>query len=565
MIVVSPRLDPNVAMDRKKLSSEPTHPYLAGVGGAAPGIPADELPTTKEAPPPRPAPAPLVPRIFGDYELLSEIARGGMGVVYRARQISLDRIVALKMILAGRLANLEEVERFRTEALAAAGLQHPNIVAVYEVGEQDAQHFFSMEYIEGESLSHRLSRAPLAPRDLARCMRALAQAVHYAHRQGVIHRDLKPSNILLDADGQPHITDFGLAKRLHDDNGQTRTGTILGTPSYMAPEQAEGRSDDIGPRSDVYSLGAVLYECLTRRPPFRNDNVYDTVRQVINDAPPRPRNLVADVDEDLELICMKCLEKDPTLRYGSADELAEDLRRYLDGEEISARSLNVIGRLTRMLDRSQADFAFAAWGKVLYVMAAVVGVEHVLVFFLMQIHAPAVAILAARSLQFIILVTLFLAHRGTQNLWPTTAAERELWSIWLGYIATYFLLIFVTRCIGHVCVVTAGPDTTPFLIELLPYPFLCLVAGLAFFVMGSNYWGKCYAFGIGFWALGAVLPFALPVAPLAFGLAWSFVLIRHAHHLQRLGHKAETERRSANLSPTQKLPPRPAEPWGSLR
>jgi serine/threonine protein kinase len=525
--------------------SDATTPYLKGPADEhSPPLPADQMPTLKDS-----ANAargvPFQARVFGDYELISEVARGGMGVVYRAKQAGLNRIVALKMILAGKLANADDVHRFRAEAEAAARLQHPNIVAVFEVGEIEGQHFFSMEFIDGASLSQMLHRGPIAGRRAARYLQILAQAVHYAHQQGIVHRDLKPSNILIDKADQPHITDFGLAKQLNSDNGKTRTGTVLGTPSYMAPEQAEGRTAAVGPAADIYSLGAVLYECITGRPPFRNDNVYDTVRQVINDAPRRPRDLNPKVDEDLELICLKCLEKDPALRYDSAEALADDLRRFLDGEPISARSLNVIDRITRMLDRSQHDFAFHTWSTMLFIMAGVIAVEHVLVFILMRFEARPEPIFAARFLQFVILVCLFLYNRGNR-LWPTTAAERELWTIWIGYFVAYGLSILTTRNLARLGIVASGQDVPPhlrmYLMELLPYPFISLMSGLAFFVMGSNYWGRCYAFGVVFWMLAAAMPLHIEWAPLEFGFAWSVALVWLGWHLERMGKKVEAER-----------------------
>ena len=521
--------------------SDVTTPYLKGPGELPERhAPADQLPTMKDTAA-QPRGAAFQPRVFGDYELLSEVARGGMGVVYRARQKGLSRVVALKMILSGKLATHDDVFRFRSEAEAAAKLRHPNIVAVYDVGEHEGQHFFSMEFIDGSSLSHLLERGPLSSRRAGHYLRVLAEAVEYAHRQGIIHRDLKPSNILIDSNDQPHITDFGLAKQLHSDSGQTRTGAVLGTPSYMAPEQAEGRNRDVGRAADIYSLGAILYECITGRPPFRNDSVYDTVRQVINDAPKRPRELNAKVDEDLELICLKCLEKDPRLRYESARDLAADLERYLEGEAISARSLNVIDRLTRMLDRSQHDFAFHTWSTMLFVMAAVIAVEHVLVFFLMRFDGPPPLIFAVRFLQFIILAILFLYYRGNR-LYPTTAAERELWGIWIGYFVAYGLSIFIIRSFARIGILVAGPEAPRHLMEALPYPFISLLSGLAFFVMGSNYWGRCYAFGVIFWLLAAVMPFHLEWAPLEFGLLWSISLGWLGWHLEGMGRKVEAER-----------------------
>ncbi|HEX3315782.1 MAG TPA: protein kinase, partial [Gemmataceae bacterium] len=333
----------------------------------------------------------------------------------------------------------------------------------------------------------------------------------------------------------------GLAKRLHESQGQTRTGTVLGTPSYMAPEQAMGRTHELGPMSDVYSLGAILYECLTGRPPFKADNTYDTVRQVIQDAPPAPHSFAAEVDEDLELICLKCLEKDAALRYATAEDLAADLTRYLDGEDISARSLNVFDRLTRMLDRSQHDYAFATWSSMLMIMAGVVAVEHILMYFMLATQQDRRIIFASRFLQFATLGVLFLYHRG-RNIWPTTAAERELWSIWIGYFFTYGMGIFVTRTISQLGIVAPGPNAEPYLVELLPYPFVSLVAGLAFFVMGSNYWGRCYMFGIAFWIMAALMPLRLSLAPLEFGAVWTVSLAWLGYHLRLLSIRAEEER-----------------------
>ncbi|MEX0817992.1 MAG: serine/threonine-protein kinase, partial [Pirellulaceae bacterium] len=221
----------------------------------------------------------LTNRQFGDYELLDEIARGGMGVVYKARQRKLNRIVAVKMILAGQFASPEHVQRFYSEAEAAANLDHPGIVPIYEVNEQDGQHFFSMGYVDGASLSELVKDRPLAPREAAKITRQVADAIQYAHDHRVIHRDLKPGNILMTADGQPRVTDFGLAKTVEGDSDLTATGQVLGTPSYMPPEQAAGRIEAIGPRSDIYSLGAVLYCLLTGRPPFQSASAVETIRQ----------------------------------------------------------------------------------------------------------------------------------------------------------------------------------------------------------------------------------------------------------------------------------------------
>jgi eukaryotic-like serine/threonine-protein kinase len=275
--------------------------------------------------------------VFGKYVLQGELGRGGMGVVYKAWQRDLNRIVALKMILASEWASAEEIRRFQAEARAAARLRHRNIVAIHEIGEHLGRHFFAMDYVEGESLSAIVARGPLAPEKAARWMVSIAQAVEHLHSQGIVHRDLKPSNVLIDAVGEPVVMDFGLAKIFDSEDGATRSGAILGTPSYMSPEQAAGRNSLISTRSDVYSLGAVLYEMLSGRPPFREANPLDTLVQVIEGEPTLLRQLVATIPRALELICFKCLEKDPARRYASAAELAADVTRFLEGEPVEAQ------------------------------------------------------------------------------------------------------------------------------------------------------------------------------------------------------------------------------------
>jgi serine/threonine-protein kinase len=480
-------------------------------------------------------------RVFADYELLQEIGRGGMGVVYKARQISLNRIVALKMILSGRLANDEDLQRFRAEAEAAGHLQHPNIVAVHEVGEVDGQSFFSMEFIAGTSLAERLAGGPLPGRTVARYVRQVARAVHYAHRQGILHRDLKPGNVLLDGDDEPHITDFGLAKRLGGDSAQTRTGAVLGTPSYMAPEQAAGKSRDLGPACDVYGLGAVMYESLTGRAPFRAETPLDTIVQVMDNEPVPPRLLNPNVDPDLETICLKCLEKEPGRRYASAEELAADLDRYLNSEPITARSSNLFERLSRMLARSQHDIAFHTWSTMLLIFAAVVFVEHLIVFFLARTGQPRWTVMAAKVGQFVVIGLVFWRNRGTRLL-PTSGPERELWTIWIGYLAAYIVNLFVSRLFSWRELIEQGPAGPHRWDDLLMYPYSALLSGLAFFVMGSNYWGRCYAIGIAFWVMALLMPLHLQWAPLEFGLLWSLTLTALGLHLRRLGRKAEAER-----------------------
>jgi hypothetical protein len=311
-------------------------------------------------------------RYFGDYELIREIARGGMGVVFQARQMSLNRPVALKMILAGQLANETDVKRFYTEAEAAANLDHPGIVPIFEVGQHEGQHYFSMGFIEGQSLSQRLAAGPLSPREAAALMVKVAEAIDYAHRRGVIHRDLKPGNILLDQNGNPRVTDFGLAKKAQSDSGLTGSGQIMGTPSYMPPEQAGGQRGTVGPAADVYALGATLYALLTGRPPFQAATAMDTVIQVIGQEPVSPRRLNPSVPRDLETICLKCLEKEPGKRYTSAAALGKELQRYLDGKPILARPVGQAERAWRWCRRNPALAAAISAATLALVAAAVI-------------------------------------------------------------------------------------------------------------------------------------------------------------------------------------------------
>src|SRR5438132_2075700 len=254
---------------------------------------------------------------FGDYELLEQIGRGGQGVVFRAHQKSLNRTVALKVINLGRWASEAHVKRFRREAEAAARLEHPCIVPIYEVGERDGSCYFSMKFVEGGQLDEVIRREPMPPRRAAELIAKVARTVHYAHEHGILHRDIKPGNILLDAKGEPHLTDFGLARLVESESTVTRTMEVLGTPSYMAPEQAEGENAAVSSTTDVYGLGAVLYQLLTGQPPFAGGATYETIRLLLDTEPRQPRLLNPKIDRDLSTICLKCLEKDPRRRYSS--------------------------------------------------------------------------------------------------------------------------------------------------------------------------------------------------------------------------------------------------------
>jgi serine/threonine-protein kinase len=423
---------------------------------------------------------PPIPKDFGDYELLGEIGRGGMGIVYKARQCSLNRTVALKMILRGEAATAEDLARFQTEARAAALLDHPNIVPVYSAGEHDGQAFFSMRLVEGQTLAALLARGPLRPCDAARYLAAIARAVHYAHEHGILHRDLKPSNILLDADDQPHITDFGLAKRVSagaSGAGRTATGAIIGTPTYMAPEQVSNRRGTPSPASDVYSLGIILYEMLTGRPPFQAPTPVDTLLLVLDQDPVPPRLLNPGVDTDLEMICLKCIQKEPDLRYRSALALASDLEAYLHGEALTVRS----GRLASVFNRTFRETPHA-------VVLENFGL-------LWMCHSVLILLMCG--------LTTWLACRGVENpLWYLL-----LWGGGLIVWATVFWqlrkragpVLFIERQVAHVWGAAIAATIGVFAIEYLlgrPVlelaPMMAVIAGITFTVKAGMLSGVFY-------------------------------------------------------------------------
>src|SRR5262245_10338395 len=341
------------------------------------------------------APPSGVPDVPG-YEILGELGRGGMGAVFKARQVSLGRVVALKVVLDGALAGPQERARFKAEAEAAAQLQHPHVVQVYEVGEHAGRLYFTMELCEGGSLAGRVKSSVLRPTVAADLVRRLTKAVEAAHERGIVHRDLKPANVLLGSlsTGKkagalvPKIADFGIARRL-DRAGQTQTGAVMGTPAYMAPEQAKG-SKGVGPPADIYSLGAILYECLTGQPPFKAETAHETLLKVLTEEPTPPRQLRRDVPRDLDTICVKCLQKDPAKRYRSARALAADLGRFLEGRPISARPVGAPERVWRWAARNRA-LASALGGLAFALVAGFV------VATALALHASASARLAVAS------------------------------------------------------------------------------------------------------------------------------------------------------------------------
>lgn len=377
-------------------------------------------------------PPPEVPVVPG-YEILNLLGHGGMGVVYKARQASLHRTVALKMILAGLHAAPEELTRFRIEAEAMARLHHDNIVQIYEIGELPGQGpYFALEFVEGGSLADHLGGKPMLPQQAAKLAERLARVMHIVHGHGIIHRDLKPGNILMTADGTPKITDFGLAKQLDTDSAHTRTGALMGSPSYIAPEQASGKTRQISPATDVYSLGAILYEMLTGRPPFRSENVMKTLMQVMEQPPERPRLLQRQVDASLEAICLKCLEKAPKDRYASAEALADDLAAYLRGEAVLADGNTSVRLLRLLLRETRHTEVMALWGKVLLCHAAQVLLLSLLVAVMqgtgLKTGQPLVyhGVIGLAGLTLLVPVWVFRFRNGPM----LTMVERQLALIW---------------------------------------------------------------------------------------------------------------------------------------
>jgi serine/threonine-protein kinase len=401
---------------------------------------------------------------FGGFELLEKIGEGGMGVVYKARQKNLDRIVALKMIQRGALASNADVARFRAEAAAAAHLEHPHIVALYEVGDHDGQPYFSMKHIAGSTLAKKLADGPLSPRDTAMLMLPVCRAIAHAHQHGIIHRDLKPSNILIDTDGQPLVSDFGLAKRIDVERDAdqpqaaealTRTGAILGTPSYMSPEQAAGSRGTVGPASDVYSLGAILYQCLTGRPPFQAASAYDVVMMVLEQDPVLPRVLNPKADADLEMIALKCLQKPAELRYRSVAELADDLAAYLANEPISARSTNVTQLVSRILRETHHAGILENWGVLWMLHSLVLLVLCVLTNWLQWEHVesrlPYVGIWVIGLGAW---AGIFWSLRRRAG--PITFVERQIAHVW-GASMIASGLLFVVETLLNMPVLTLSP------------------------------------------------------------------------------------------------------------
>jgi serine/threonine-protein kinase len=456
--------------------------------------------------PTRPSP-PIVsglPRTFGDFELVEEIGRGGMGVVYKAWEKSLKRFVALKMVLRGEHASGADLARFRGEAQSAAGLAHPNIVPVYKVDSENGQAYFSMKYVEGQTLAARVKAGPLPPRDAARYLAAVSRAVHHAHQKGILHRDLKPANVLIDGDDQPLVTDFGLAKRVEGGVSLTGTGAIVGTPSYMAPEQAAGNLGQPGPAADIYGLGAILYELLTGRPPFLAATAVDTLLLVRSEEPVRPRLLNPQIDPDLEFICRKCLEKNPEHRYASAQCLADDLESYLKSEPVSARSSSLIYFVNRLFRESHHAPVLENWGGL--------WIWHSLKLFLLCAVTSALYAWGVRShLRFLFLWSIGLVVWGLifwhwrRRAGPVTFVERQIAHSWAGGVIASIATFVVEVALG--------------LDVLTLSPILAVAAGMVFLFMAGTLSGWFYLVaGASFLIVLPMVFLGPPLSPLLFGV-----------------------------------------------
>jgi serine/threonine protein kinase len=473
----------------------------------------------------QPAAMPL-PRPFGAYELVEEIGRGAMGVVYKAWDKSLKRFVALKMILRGPHASATDQGRFRAEAQAAAGLTHANIVPVYQVGEHDAQAFFCMKFVAGRTMAGRIAAGPLPQRHAAVYLAAIARAVQHAHEHGILHRDLKPSNILIDEDDCPLVTDFGLAKQVHGGESLTGTGAIVGTPSYMAPELTEGKP--ASPASDVYALGAILYETLTGRPPFLAASVVEMLLLIRSEDPVRIRLLNPQIDTDLELICRKCLEKHPEHRYASAAALARDLDAFLAGEPVSARSSSMRYFVVRLLRDTHHAPVLENWG-VLWM------VHSVKIFLLCALTSGMYALGYRDHLTYLIVWSVSLIAWGAffwqwrKAVGPVSFVERQLAHAWaagvVASIGTFFVEVMLHQPV------------------LSLTPVLTVAAGMVFLFEAGMLSGEFYLYA-GFAFVMAVVMVGVgigpPWSPLLLGVVsavgffvpgWRYYRLRRRHGL----------------------------------
>lgn len=447
------------------------------------------------------------PPVPPGYEVLGKLGEGGMGVVYKARQIALNRIEVVKMIRAGEFASPRELVRFRFEAEAAANLEHPNIVPVFSVGEVAHQPFLAMRWIDGSSLAERpMSSA----RETASLVAKISRAVHHAHQRGILHRDLKPANILVDAAGEPFVTDFGVARRIGADAAPTQSGGIVGTPQYMAPEQARG-TPNLTVGADIYALGGILYFCLTGQPPFTGKSYVDVLNQVVSSPPAAPRTINPNVDPELEAVCLKCLEKDANDRYTSATELADDLERYLRGEGVSARAPGLFDWL-RQLWRAAPQPSYS-W-EVLVWFGAILLVAHTAMWGAVRAGGTLFWIwtLFVGCWVSVCIVLWWYMARRFRRLPP---AERHSMMIALGHsLASVGLTLAVVPL-----------DPLASARECLAvFPPLLTLSGLGFFVVGSTHWSRFFPIGLGMMALAPISAIWPETSPLIYAISSAMCL-----------------------------------------
>jgi serine/threonine protein kinase len=486
------------------------------------------LPLNESVEPPVQQPLPQV----AGYEILEVIGHGGMGVVYKARQLGLNRIVALKMVLAGIKASPISLARFRAEAEAVAHLDHPNIVQIYEIGDHEGSPFLALEYVGGGSLAQQLDGTPLAAKQAAQLILSLARAVEHAHQRGIVHRDLKPANVLLLTNSTPKITDFGLAKRADSDQIHTQTGAILGSPSYMAPEQAIGATDKISPATDIYALGAILYELLTGRPPFKGASLMETIEQVREHEPAPIRSLQPKTPRDLETICLKCLEKQQHRRYSSAADLADELELFLRGDPISAHSLTLLDQVARTISHHSFDARFRTFANRMLLFAPMPLIVHLTAYwiFAKKPYYPLAMVLTTACLLFTMVPALIITGTPTLRNLPTWQ-KRHFMTVWIGHMIAMLVILFA--------VWVATPPDRPQLL-LLVYPLWAATAAMSFLAHATEA-GMYYMVGGVLFCVSLLMALTPTWAPLEVAFFMSANLFFQATYLRRLTHQPQLD------------------------